>query len=156
VTEEETKRGWFATLETRHDAIKTATNVGDGFYVIAGIMAGMAVINTAYFMPGEMSWRLEPSNFFDPALIAACGYFIRSKHSRVAAVLGLIYGPTTVFGTLMVSYAMRIVGAGSNIVLSISNIVLSIILTVAGVRGVQATFALQGRFKAAPNVPENT
>lgn len=124
--------GMFARIETRDDAVNVATDCGNGFFVIAAIQAGIGAF-------------IAPSMLIDAATFAACGYFVRAKHSRTAAVVALLLSSVALLSTFM-NMMGQSVGGGKNVILAI-------IIAIAAARAVEATFKLNGRFKTAPTVP---
>jgi hypothetical protein len=124
----DSKKGWFSGIGTREDAEKTAKDCGNGFFAVAALQ-------------GLLGAFIAPSLILDAAVYAICGYFVRFKYSRVAAVVALILA--TIAGVTTVMNRMgQNVGGGNNIFVAA-------IVIFAGVRSVEATFKLRGRFKHA-------
>lgn len=130
----DTKKNFlFGKVESRDDAVKLAKDCGIAFLVVAAIQAAVAYWVALYL-------------FFDAALFALCGYFIAYRHSRVAAVIALLLGLGVVVTTVMNKLGQN-VGGGSNVILAL-------IVAAAGIRSVEATFKLRGRF-AEPGSADN-
>ena len=120
----------FAKILNRDGAVKVARDCGAAFLLLAAIQAAA-------------SFLLGFSMLLDAVLYAICGYFIRSKHSRVAAVIALLLA---LIG--LVVTAQNMVGQHRR---GGSNIVLALILAWTAVRSIDATFKIHGRFST--NVP---
>jgi len=123
------RKGLFAPIHDRDGAIALARDCGAGFLVIAAIQAALA------YWTGF-------SILIDAAVYALCGCFIRFRQSRVAAVIAMLLG-LVAFGVTILNLIGRTRSGGTNIVLAV-------IVLVSGVRSVEATFKLKGRFSDAP------
>jgi len=129
------KSGMFSAIRTRDDADKVAKDCGNAFFVVAAIQGGIGVF-------------IAPSLLFDAAVYAICGYFIRFRKSRSAAVIASLLSGIGLVVTVMNKMGQN-VGGGNNIFLAA-------IVVIAGARAVEATFKLNGRYKSASNPVENT
>lgn len=123
--EEGKKKGFFAPLASRDEALKGVKEYSAAFYVIAGIQALIG-----YF--------LAPALIYDAVILAVLATALRLWNSRVAAVLLLIMS-TLILGSTIMS-RMGIEGMGG------SNIFLALIVFWAAIRSVEAAFKLHGRF----------
>ena len=135
MAEEKKKAGMFAAIQGRDDAEKVAKDCGNAFFVVAAIQGGIGAF-------------IAPSLIFDAAIYALCGYFVRFKHSRVAAVILLLFSGVALITTVMNKMGQN-VGGGNNIILAV-------IVAIAAVRAVEATFKLNGRYKESSVATENT
>lgn len=124
----DSNKRWFSSIDTREDAEKTAKDCGNGFFAVAALQ-------------GVLGAFIAPSLIFDAVVYAICGYFIRFKYSRAAAVIAMILAAIAGVTTLMNRMGQN-VGGGNNIFLAA-------IVIFAAVRSVEATFKLRGRFKDA-------
>lgn len=135
MTEEKKKGGMFSAIKGRDDAERVAKECGNASFVLAAIQGGIGAF-------------IAPSLLFDAAIYAVCGYFIRYKHSRIAAVILLLLSSVTLITTFMNRTGQN-VGGGNNILLAL-------VIAVAALRAVEATFKLNGRYKELSMAPENT
>lgn len=119
-------KAMFAKIENREGAIKVAKENGILFMVVAGIQ-------------GVLGFFIAKVLLLDAAAFATCGLFIYYKHSRVAAVIALLLSAAALASTIM-NITGHKVGGGNNIFLAV-------IVVAGGVRAVEATFKLAGRFK---------
>lgn len=131
---ENKKAGMFAAIQGRDDAEKIAKDCGNGFFAVAAIQ-------------GVIGAFIAPSLIFDAVIYALCGYFVRFKHSRVAAVILLLVSGAALIATVMNKMGQN-VGGGNNIILAV-------IVVIAAVRAVEATFKLNGRYKESSAATEN-
>lgn len=135
MAEEKKKSGMFAAIHSRDDAEKVAKDCGNAFFLVAAIQGGIGAF-------------IAPALLFDAAIYALCGYFVRFKKSRAAAVVVLPLSGIALVTTVMNKMGKN-VGGGNNIILAV-------IVTVAAARAVEATFKLNGRFKDASVAAQNT
>jgi hypothetical protein len=135
VSEKQKKNAFFGKIEDRQAAVDLAKGCGTAFLVVAALQAAL-------------SYFIGYSVLVDAALYAICGYFIRAKHSRAAAVVALLLAALGLVVTFL-NKAGHDLGGGNNIFLAL-------ILAWAGVRAVEATFKLRGKFSIASVAPENT
>lgn len=135
MADEKKKSGMFGAIYSREDAQNLAKDCGNAFFVVAAIQGGIGAF-------------IAPTLLIDAAIYALCGYFIRFKQSRLAAVIALILSGAGLASTVMNRMGQN-VGGGNNIILAI-------IVVIATVRAVEATFKLSGRFKNATVTTENT
>ena len=135
MAEEKKKSGMFAAIHSREDAQDVAKDCGNAFFVVAAIQGGIGAF-------------IAPVLLIDAAVYALCGYFIRFKQSRAAAVIALLISGAGLASTVMNKMGQN-VGGGNNIILAI-------IVVIAAVRAIEATFKLSGRFKNAATTAENT
>ena len=131
----EKKSGMFSAIRTRDNADEVAKGCGSAFFVVAVIQGGIGAF-------------LAPSLLFDAAVYALCGYFIRFRKSRSAAVIALFLSGIGLVVTVLNKMGQN-VGGGNNIFLAV-------IVVIAGARAVEATFKLNGRYKISSNAAENT
>lgn len=123
--EGEKKRGFFAPLASRDEALKGVKEYSAAFYVIAGIQALIG-----YFA--------APALIYDAVILAVLATALRLWKSRVAAVLLLVMS-TLILGTTIMS-RLGIEGTGG------SNIFLALMVFWAAIKSVEAAFKLHGRF----------
>jgi F0F1-type ATP synthase assembly protein I len=126
------KNQLMSAIESREEALKLTRECGNAFLVVAAIQAAVSFV-------------IGFSILFDAAIFAICGYFIRSRQSRAAAIVALLLASASLAITVMNKLGQA-VGGGNNIFLAI-------IIFVAAVRAVEATFKLRGRFAAVPQAP---
>ncbi len=127
MADEKKKGGMFEKIESRDDALQVAKDCGNGFFIFAATQGGIGAFVT-------------PSLLFDAALFALCGYFVRFKQSRAAAIVTLLLSGIVLVATFLNKMGQN-VGGGKNIILAI-------IITIAAVRAIEATFKLNGRFNS--------
>lgn len=123
------RKGLFAPIQDRDGAIALARDCGAAFVVIAAIQAALA-------------YWIGLSILIDAAIYALCGFLIRFRLSRVAAVIAMLLALVAV-GVTILNLIGRTRSGGVNIGLAL-------ILLVSGVRAVEATFKLKGRFTDVP------
>src|SRR5258708_35087014 len=121
------KRGWFSKSETREDALKVVRDTSSGFFVLAAIQ-------------GLLGYVFAPVALIDVAVLLVLGVILRKWHSRVAAVLLLLFPIPSAALTVLNGLGLMEQGG-------ISMTMVAIMLLVA-VRAVEATFMLHGRFAA--------
>ena len=116
------KKRFFATIDTREDALRVVRNSSIWVFVVAAIQA-------------LFGYEFAPALLFDAALLLVLGIIVWRWHSRTAAVLLLL---------LAMSGAVLAVRNGGQ------TLVLVIIMLIASARAVEATFMLHGRFAEPP------
>ena len=122
------KKGMFAKIETREDALEMANGAAKGFLFVAALQAAIG----AFLTPGAL---------IDAIILAVLGLFLLKSHSRAAAVLLLLVS----LGEAVVTLLNRLgVMKGGN------NIILAVIMVIVAVRAVEATFKLHGEFSKPP------
>lgn len=129
----ERKKGWFAKIESRDDALKVVKDTSMGFFFVAALQAAL-------------SFLLGFSIIFDAVIYAAGGFFLRRYNSRAAAVVLLILAVVGA-GVTFANKAGANLGGGNNIFLAL-------IILWAAIRAVEATFKLRGRFSAGAATSE--
>lgn len=128
-TEEKVKKkGMFAKIESREDALKTIKDCAYGFFVVAAIQAG-----AGYF--------IAPSLIIDAILYIALAGILLKWNSRVAAIFLLIISGVAVYMTVLNRLGMAAEGG--------NNIFLALIMLWAGIRSVEATFKVNGKYAQA-------
>jgi hypothetical protein len=135
MAEVEKKSGIFSAIRTRDDAERVAKDCGNAIFVVAAIQ-------------GAIGAFIAPPLLFDAAVYVLCGYFIRFRKSRSAAVIALLLSGIG-FVVTVLNRMGQDVGGGNNIFLAV-------IVVIAGVRAVEATFKVNGRYKNASNAAEST
>ena len=123
------KMGMFSTIESREDAIEMATGAAKGFLFVAVLQAVIGV-------------ALVPAALLDAAVLALLGLILLKSQSRVAAALLLLMSLGE--GVVTVMNRLGMMKAGGN------NVILAVIMVIVGVRAVEATFKLHGRFGKPP------
>ena len=119
------KKGFFSKIESRDDALKVVRDTSNTFFFIAVLQVALA-------------YWIGLSMLFDAVIYAVGGFFLRRSSSRTAAVVLLLLA---LFGA-GVTFANR---TGANLGGG-NNIILAIVVLWAGVRAVEVTFKLHGRF----------
>jgi cation transport ATPase len=123
--EKKKKIGMFSKMESREDALKMIKDSSKAFFFVAVLMVVLG-----YF--------IEPGLFFDAVLYAVLAGAMLKWNSRIAAVLLLI-----VIGVSFYSTILNLMGQESG---GGTNIVLTILLLVAAIRSVEATFKVNGKY----------
>ncbi|HSH00939.1 MAG TPA: hypothetical protein VLL52_00380 [Anaerolineae bacterium] len=118
---ENKKIGLFSKITDREDAIKLTKDAGTGFVVIGLITALISI-------------ALGASALIDALIYIVLGLIMRQFHSRIAAVLLLFFSIISLMVTTANLFGIIELGG--------TNIILAIILVVAAIRGVEATFKL--------------
>ena len=119
------KKGFFSKIESRDDALKVVRDTSNAFFFIAILQAALAYL-------------IGLSILFDAVIYAVGGFFLRRFSSRAAAVVLLLLALVGA-GVTVANRTGANLGGGNNIVLAV-------IVLWAGVRAVEATFKLGGRF----------
>lgn len=119
------KNSWFSKIENREDALKVIKDTSTAFIAIAILQA-------------ILSYFIGRSILIDGIINAGGAYFLRRFNSRAAAVVLLIVAAVSV-GITIANLLGAELGTGTNILMAI-------IVFWAGVRAVEATFKLRGRF----------
>ena len=128
------KKGMFSPIESRADAEKVAKESAAAFLFVGLLQAVLA-----YFV--------SPSILIDAILYLVLGGALWLWKSRVAAVLLALLATAAVVVTVL--NKMGVTSQGG------TNIILAVIVAIAAIRGVQATFKLHGEF-ARPTVGSGT
>lgn len=126
--EKEKKKGMFAKIESREDALKTIKDCAMGFFVVAAIQAGLG-----YF--------IAPSLIIDAVLYAVLAGIMLKWKSRIAAVFLLVIACFAVYMTVLNRLGMAAEGG--------NNIFLAAIILWAAIRSVEATFKVNGKYAEA-------
>lgn len=134
MSDKQEKIPWLGKVGSRDEAIELARGCGTIFLTAAALQA-------------IASFFLDEPMLVDIALHAGCGYFIRFKHSRIAAVTALLVATLALIVTVLNRFG-RNIGGGNNIALAL-------IAVLAGVGAVEATFKLHGKFSAQAPTKEN-
>jgi hypothetical protein len=119
----ESRKGIFATIENRDDALEMVRGAANAFFLLAALQAAIGFF-------------LFPAMITDAVILCVLGLVLRMWHSRVAAVLLLLM--TGVQGAVTALNKLGVTTQGG------SNIFLAIIMFVIAVRAVEATFKLHG------------
>jgi hypothetical protein len=123
--DKKSKKGMFAKIENRDDALKTIKETSIAFLVVAGIQGALGVF-------------IAPSVLVDAALYAILGLILMKWKARTAAVLLLLLAGLAAVVTVMNKLGIMAEGG--------TNIILALIVLWAAVRAVEATFKLHGKF----------
>jgi len=121
------KKRWFFSIETIEDSLDAIKIAYQAAFFVAVLMA-------IIFLPLmwlEGNWN---ANIFDPIFYTVLGWIIKSRQSRTAAVLFLMYAIIVTFLTLAAKVGAPMTNFGGK------NIVLAIIVLYASYKGVQGTF----------------
>ena len=119
------KRGLFAKIATRDDALKTIRDAALGFFFLAALQGAIG-----FFIARSMLW--------DAAILAILAAILMKWHSRTAAVLLLLL--SIVLTVVTVLNRIGVMAEGG------TNVILAVITLVIAVRAVQATFKLHSTF----------
>ena len=128
------KKGSFSKIENRDEALKMVKDAAMAFFFVAGLQA-------------ILSYWIGFDVLVDAAIYAIGGVFLRRFNSRAAAVVLLLLALLGA-GVTIANKAGANLGGGNNIILAL-------IILWAGIRAVEATFKLHGRFFAV-SVPGQT
>src|SRR5690606_8451023 len=126
--EKEKKKGMFAKLESREDALKTNKDRAMGFFGVAAIQAGLG-----HF--------IAQSLIIDAVLYAVLAGIMLKWKSRIAAVFLLVIACFAVYMTVLNRLGMAAEGG--------NNIFLAAIILWAAIRSVEATFKVNGKYAEA-------
>ncbi len=127
--------GLTGRIDSRKAALQMVKDCGNAFYVVAALNAVIAMVLTLVAVD-------DLSRLGDAAVYGLLGYFIREQRSRIAACLAVVFASLVVGIT-----AANLLGFGTGT--GGFNILLAVIVMLAAVRSVEATFKLQGRFSKA-------
>ncbi len=127
----EKKKGSFSKIETRDEALKMTKDASMAFFFVAGLQA-------------ILSYWVGSGVLIDAAIYAIGGFFLLRFKSRSAAVVLLLLALLSA-GVTFANKTGANLGGGNNIILAL-------IILWAGIRSVEATFKLHGRFSPV-NVP---
>jgi uncharacterized membrane protein len=122
----ESKRGLFAKIESRDDAVKTVREAANAFFFLAALQAAVGFF-------------LFPAMITDAVILCVLGLVLRMWYSRVAAVLLLLVTGTQGLVTVLNRFGVTTHGG--------TNIFLAFIMLVIAVRAVEATFKLHGTYR---------
>ena len=122
------KKGMFAPIESREDALKAVKNYSSGFYVLAG-------------MQGALGLFVAPSALIDAVLLAILATFLRFWNSRVAAFLLMTFSTIAVVVTASNSFGTPIFGGGGG-----KNIVLALLAFWFAIKSIEATNKIHGKY----------
>ena len=128
------KKGSFSKIENREEALKMVRDTAMAFFFVAGLQA-------------ILSYWIGLGVLVDAAIYAIGGFFLRRFNSRAAAVVLLLLALLSA-GVTIANKAGANLGGGNNIILAL-------IILWAGIRAVEATFKLHGRFSSV-SVPSQT
>jgi hypothetical protein len=121
------KDSLLSRISSREDALKIVKDVSTGFLIIAAIQVALSFV-------------LGFSMIFDAVIYIVGGLVLRRFQSRIAAVVLLLLA-TAGAGVTAANLAGAKLGGGHNIFLAL-------VLLLAAIRAVEATFKLHGRFSA--------
>ncbi len=130
----EKKKGSFSKIESRDEALKMVKDTSRAFFFVAGLQA-------------ILSYWIGFGVLVDAAIFAIGGFFLFRFNSRAAAVALLLLALLSA-GVTIANKAGANIGGGNNIILAL-------IILWAGIRAVEATFKLHGRFSPV-SVPNQT
>lgn len=119
------KNNWFSKIENREDALKVIKDTATAFIAIAIIQA-------------ILSFFVGSSIMIDAIVNMGGSFFLRRYNSRVAAVVLLVVA------AIGLGFAVATL-LGFKLGIE-SNILMAIIVLWAGIRAVESTFKLHGRF----------
>ncbi len=123
------RRGLFARIESRDDALKTVRDAAAAFLFLA-------------VLQGALGFFLASSMLIDAVAYLVLALALRQWHSRVAAMVLLLFALGAASVTVLNRVGLTHSGGG--------NVFLAIIVLVVSIRAVEATFKLHGRYAAAP------
>ena len=124
----EKKKGSFSKIENRDEALKMVRDTSAAFFFVAGLQA-------------VLSYWVGYGVLVDAAIYAIGGFFLRRFNSRAAAVVLLLLALISA-GVTVANKTGANIGGGNNIILAL-------IILWAGIRAVEATFKLHGRFSTS-------
>jgi hypothetical protein len=119
----------FSSIDTREEALKMCKDAALGFFFVAALQ-------------GALGFFLMPSMLIDAVILGLLAFFLMKSQSRAAAVLLLLVSAGQATVTLLNRLGVTQMGG--------KNIILAVIMVIAAVRAVEATFKLQGRFTQPP------
>ncbi len=125
-TNDPKKNSLFGKIESGQDALKTVRGASSAFFIAAGIQALMGLL-------------LFPAALADAVLLAALAGVLMKWRSRAAAVLLLLVSGGQAAMTVLNRIGVTSQGG--------KNVFLAVIMFVAAVRAVEATFKLHGRYR---------
>lgn len=123
----EKKKGSFSKIENRDEALKMVRDTSMAFFAVAGLQA-------------VLSYWIGFGVLADAAIFAIGGFFLLRFNSRTAAVVLLLLALLSA-GITIANKAGANIGGGNNIILAV-------IIIWAGIRAVEASFKLHGRFSS--------
>ena len=124
----EKKKGSFSKIENRDEALKMVRDTSAAFFFVAVLQA-------------VLSYWVGYGVLVDAAIYAIGGFFLRRFNSRAAAVVLLLLALISA-GVTVANKTGANIGGGNNIILAL-------IILWAGIRAVEATFKLHGRFSTS-------
>jgi hypothetical protein len=119
------KKVLFSKIETREDALKTVHDASLGFLFVAGLQGVLGLV-------------IAPALLIDALVLGSLGLILMKWHSRGAAVLLLIVSAAQAGVTVLNRFGVTASGG--------KNIFLAVLMVAVGVRAVEATFKLHGKF----------
>lgn len=119
------KNSWFSKIESRDDALKVVKDTSTAFIAIAVLQAIISCFGGS-------------SILIDAIINSGGAFFLRRFSSRTAAVVLLVVAVLS-FGITIANLLGAELGTGTNILMAI-------VVLWAGIRAVEATFKLHGRF----------
>lgn len=121
------KLGIFARIRQQEDAVKVVRGASLAFFIAGGLFI-------------MLSWWYGRELLIDGAAYVVLGFFLRQFNSRIIAIMLLLLAIVT---SLMAFGIFSGRGHSGGL-----NVILAAIVVWAGVRAVEATFKLRGKFAA--------
>lgn len=118
-------KAWYTPISTRSDALKVVKDSSAAFFVLAAIQGGLGLL------VGGLLW-------IDALVYAIAAFFLRRNNSRIAAAVLLLVALMAA-GTTVGNRLGLALGGGTNVFLAL-------IALAAGIKAVEATWKLHGRF----------
>lgn len=119
--------GLLAPIDTREAAEQAARACARAFFVVAALQTVFGLL-------------LWPPILLDAAVNALCAHFIRTRWSRTAAVIAMVYACMGFISAFMNRLGDEVDFGGGHVLLA------TLVVLVAA-RGLEATHKLHGRFK---------
>ena len=116
--------GFFSKIQDRQDALAMIRMISLGFYLLAGVLAVLAVVNQTFI-------------WIDAFVYVVLAWLLSRFNSRLAAI-----------GLLILALALFIITLTNLSTLQVQgrNPVVGLFMALAGFRAVEATFKLHGQF----------
>jgi hypothetical protein len=130
-TDQSSNRSFFSKISTHYDALAMVNDTSKAFFLIGGLQILSSVLLGTYI------------GIFHAAANLVGAFAIRSRHSRVAAVVLLALSAATCVGFLLSYVGVTVVSGGSSV-----SIIFTLLGLWAGARATEATYKLHGSLAA--------
>ena len=125
------KNNWLSNIQCREDALKVIKQSSMVFYIMAGLNLVL------FFIIGWISI------LFSAVILAVGGFFLSKLHSRIAAVLMLLFA----LFSMGIAIANTVSSGSGGI-----RVIIVMVLLLSAVRAADAAFKLRGRYASEINV----